>query len=472
MPSAYPFTHPQPSDISYSSSGYQQPYQGNRDPFGDDNAVPLRPYNPRHDSQGSLARMTADYDDPFVRDVKSTKSRNYGQTPPPPLPPVDQGWFKGRITWCCYFFSIVQIAVFIAELARNGALTGSPIEIKPSFNPMIGPSPYVLINMGARYQPCMHSMANVNNTISWPCPNTTTTSGPSTTCSLAQLCGFNGLNVPSVYGSPGDAEPNQWFRFITPIFLHAGFIHIGFNLLLQLTLGRDMEIAIGSLRFALVYISAGIFGFVLGGNFAANGIASTGASGSLFGILALNLLDLLYHWQTRRSPMRDLLFILIDVGISFVLGLLPGLDNFSHIGGFLMGLVLGVCLLRSPPILSRRLGEEEPSYGLMENPATGPPGNVGERGGLVGFVRQPVGFFSGRKPLWWVWWLVRVGALIGTIIGFIVLLKNFYVWHRTCSWCKHLTCLPVSNWCDIGNLNITTNPAKRAVDILMRRIPA
>jgi membrane associated rhomboid family serine protease len=46
-------------------------------------------------------------------------------------------------------------------------------------------------------------------------------------------------------------------------------------MLLQMTLGRDMEQTIGPLRFALVYFSSGIFGFVLGGNFAPDGIAST-----------------------------------------------------------------------------------------------------------------------------------------------------------------------------------------------------
>ena len=360
-------------------------------------------------------------------------------------------------------------------------LTGSLIEIKPTFNPMIGPSPYVLINVGARYPPCMHLMTNVNNTISWPCPNTTSLTN-SATCSLAQLCGFNGMNIPSAYGEASDAQPDQWWRFIVPIFLHAGFIHIGFNMLLQVTLGRDMELAIGSLRFLLVYLSAGIFGFVLGGNFAANGIASTGASGSLFGILALNLLDLLYHWRQRPRPIRDLIFILIDVAIAFVLGLLPGLDNFSHIGGFLMGLVLGVCLLRSPPALSRTLGEDNPSYGLMMTPGTGPAANVGERGGFVGFVRSPIGFFKGRKPLWWGWWFVRAGGLIGIIVCFVLLLRNFYVWQTQCGWCKYLSCIVsvilgvtcslliesqnVSNWCDIGNLSITSISSKRSLEDL------
>lgn len=153
--------------------------------------------------------------------------------------------------------------------------------IKPQFNPMIGPSTYVLINMGARFVPCMRSTKGVQdspNQINWPCPSTTSSnpSDPGMQCTLSQLCGFSPVPNPKPGGSLNDQpQPNQWYRFIIPIFLHAGLIHIAFNLLLQMTMGRDMEKAIGPLRFALVYFSSGIFGFVMGGNFAASGIAST-----------------------------------------------------------------------------------------------------------------------------------------------------------------------------------------------------
>ncbi|KAK5000613.1 hypothetical protein LTR28_013027, partial [Elasticomyces elasticus] len=261
--------------------------------------------------------------------------------------------------------------------------------------------------MGARYVPCMHSLRGVQDSslnIDWPCPNTTSLTGPGVSCSLSDLCGFSGVPNPRVGGSIHDQpQPNQWFRFITPIFLHAGIIHIGFNLLLQMTLGRDMEKAIGSLRFALVYFSSGIFGFVLGGNFAATGIASTGCSGSLFGILALMLLDLLYTWRERKSPIKDLLFILLDVLIAFALGLLPGLDNFSHIGGFLMGLVLGICLLHSPAAFRRRTGLDEPPYSDMPMANSRNDGAMADRRDMRSFVKQPLSFFKGRRGLWWAW---------------------------------------------------------------------
>jgi len=301
------------------------------------------------------------------------------------------------------------------------------------------------------------------------------------------------------------SHPNQWYHFITPMFLHAGIIHIGFNMLLQMTLGRDMEKAIGTVRFAIVYLSSGIFGFVLGGNFAAPAIASTGASGALFGILALTLLDLLYTWHERQSPGKDLLWIMFDVIVSFALGLLPGLDNFSHIGGFLMGLVLGICILHSPSRLRKRIGDtvtnkhhnrkstysqvigsdpnlfasgaldgtDSNSKGSTQVTATAKPAD------LTQFAKQPVGFFKNRKPLWWAWWLIRAGCLIGVFVCFIVLLSNFYKYRDECSWCKYLSCLDITvggqNWCEIGYMTFpnasasTSSNSRRALELVFEQ---
>lgn len=313
-------------------------------------------------------------------------------------------------------------------------MTGSPIMINPQFNYMIGPSTQVLINMGARYSPCMRNIDEIqgaNTELLFLCPDATKWEQ---TCPLSELCGFGGSVPDPAFDGNVDQNPrpNQWYRFIIPIFLHAGLIHIAFNMLLQLTLGREMEQAIGSIRFFLVYMSAGIFGFVMGGNFAAPAIASTGASGSIFGILALNLLDLLYSWKDRKSPVKDLMFILVDIIISFVLGLLPGLDNFSHIGGFLMGLSLGISVLHSPNSLRLKIGQDVAYSTVPEGTDQGPQP----------FLKNPVGFFKGRKPLWWVWWLIRAGALILVIVVFIVLLNNFYTTTKqSCSWCKYLSCI-------------------------------
>lgn len=356
-----------------------------------------------------------------------------------------------------------------------GQLTGSPIETQPTFNPMIGPSPYIQIYTGARFVPCMKNIAGLQDSdkiINWHCPNSTTNdpNDPSNHCSLSELCGFGGVPNPHPGGSLGDRpQPNQWFRFIVPMFIHGGFIHIGFNQLVQLTMGVDMERMIGWWRYALVYVASGIFGFVLGGNYAAPGLPSTGCSGALFGVLALFILDLFYTWNERPAPWTELIIMIFGVGVSFVLGLLPGLDNFSHIGGFIMGLALGLSILRSPNALRERIGLARNPYVVMSGGAGSGPERTnkaaapepsfidrikGRRG--VHSAEEPtgpLGFFKGRKPLWWAWWLVRLGALVAVVVGFVMLIVNFYKYYKsTCSWCYRLSCLVSASFTSPGTL--------------------
>ncbi|KAJ5433443.1 rhomboid protein [Penicillium daleae] len=461
---------------------------------------PSAPYHNRQ-SQQSLQSDAGAYPaagrvadgDHYAENIPLKAQTQFGNNPewmhqqtqyPPPSPGAlenrrrrgDQnrkGFFRKKPAWVTWTLTLAQVIVFIVELVKMGTLTGSPIETKPSFNPMIGPSPYIQIYMGARYDPCMKNIPGVQNSsvpISWPCPNTTTTTYG---CNLSDLCGFGGVPNPRVGGSLDDTPaPNQWFRFIVPIFLHGGFVHIGFNLLVQLTMGADMERMIGMWRYTLTYFASGIFGYVFGGNYASQLQPSTGCSGCLFGIMALFLLDLLYDWPQRESPWVELIIMVVGVAVSFVLGLLPGLDNFSHIGGFIMGLAMGLSLLRSPNALRERIGLVRQPYVAMSGGAGADPADKRKTTSVMDFFKGkgnmvsssgddkpkgPLGFFKGRKPLWWVWWLVRAGALVAVLIGFIMLIVDFYKYPSSnCSWCYRLSCLPVKDWCKQDTLQTSS----------------
>ncbi|KKA27388.1 hypothetical protein TD95_000498 [Thielaviopsis punctulata] len=416
-------------------------YHGGQSNSSSNNDIPLQSRSSGNKAPDPEAFQDHVYDAPRRKKRSGKKKVSFGQL-------GMMGANSKRFPFLVYTFSIIQIAVFIGELVKNGVLTGSPIMTKPSFNPMIGPSTWVLINMGGRYTPCMHNIPKIQGhegVITWPCPNSTTTTG---TCTLSDLCGMGGVPNPKYDGDADQSpEPNQWWRFITPIFMHAGIIHIGFNLMMQLTVGKEMECAIGSIRFFFVYMAGGIFGNVLGANYAGDGILSTGASGALFSCIALVLLDLLYSWGDRQHPIKDLVFVMLDVTVSLVLGLLPGLDNFAHIGGFIMGIGLGIAFLHSPNALRRRLGMGTPYTAVA----------TGDADKEESFLSNPSGFFKGRKPLWWAWWILRAGCLIAMIVAFVILLNNFYTYHDNCSWCRYLSCIPVKNWCETGNLDIMDN---------------
>lgn len=325
-----------------------------------------------------------------------------------------------QLPWLTLILTAVMVVVFVVELIKMGIWTGSPIQTKPQFNPMIGPSPYVLINMGARYNYCMR--ANNQSSVLFPCPNSTTVD--TYNCSLEELCGF---------GMQKNGRLQSW-RFITAIFLHTGFIHIIFNMLLQVVLGWKLEKHLGHIRFFFIYFCSGIGGYLLSGNFAGNASASVGASGALFGLIALDMLDLLFNWDLYPKPVFNLMTYIVEIVISFVLGLLPGLDNFAHIGGFAVGVLSGIILLHSP--LRFRLKKE-----CEANPR--------KRFDIVEVnPYRPFKHMAHRSPGWWVWGVVRVVAFALLIVYYALLIHNYETGKSNCSWCKYLSCLPVHGWCD------------------------
>lgn len=143
----------------------------------------------------------------------------------------------------------------------------------------------------------------------------------------------------------------QWWRVVSAVFVHIGFVHLAFNMWGLWNLGSLAERMFGNFTFLWIYLLSGI-----GGNLASllsnPTITSAGASGAIFG-LAGALASMLHfgHIHVPRQIVRQLLSILLFViGFNLVLGLLvQGIDNAGHIGGLVVGLCLGASLHRSLP---------------------------------------------------------------------------------------------------------------------------
>ncbi|KAF9178241.1 hypothetical protein BGZ51_000307 [Haplosporangium sp. Z 767] len=308
-------------------------------------------------------------------------------------PKVERQLNKRKVwkPWFVWIVSAIQIAVLAFEFVKGYQRTNQIIQTNP-LNPMIGPGPGTIIAVGARFVPCMRDTYLTNATIE--CPDQ-----PTTACTLSDICGFTPI---ASTGKP----PNQWFRFITPIFLHGGIVHLLFNLMFQLRTGADLERDMGWWRFGIIYMTSGIVGFIFGGNFAPMLSPSMGASGSIFGLIGCLLLDLFQNWKLVVRPCWELTKLSIMILISFGFGLLPFLDNFAHIGGFVAGI-------------------------------------------LTGLVFMPVVYFSKRDKF--IKLGLRFVALPLVTLIIILGLNNFYKGANNCSWCKYLSCLPINGWCDAFN---------------------
>jgi membrane associated rhomboid family serine protease len=131
----------------------------------------------------------------------------------------------------------------------------------------------------------------------------------------------------------------EYYRLVTSGFLHAGFIHIAFNMYILYMLGQMLEPAIGSFRFALIYfvsLLAGSFGALV---FTKIGL-TVGASGAVFGLAAAGVMVM----RSRGiDPMQSGLPLFI--GINLLLGfVISGISVGGHIGGLVGGALAAVAL--------------------------------------------------------------------------------------------------------------------------------
>ncbi|WP_033828415.1 rhomboid family intramembrane serine protease [Bacillus andreraoultii] len=126
----------------------------------------------------------------------------------------------------------------------------------------------------------------------------------------------------------------EWWRFITPMFLHIGFFHLFMNSLALYYLGTAVEKIYGRFRFTFIYLFAGFFGTLASFIFSPH--LSAGASGAIFGLFGALLYFGLEHKQTfyRTIGPNIIALIVVNIGIGFVI---PSIDISGHIGGMVGG---------------------------------------------------------------------------------------------------------------------------------------
>ena len=130
----------------------------------------------------------------------------------------------------------------------------------------------------------------------------------------------------------------EYYRLITCIFLHYGWLHIFFNGYATLALGRSLEPLIGWFRFLLVFFVSGLSGSLVSLLFS-KGI-SVGASGSIFGLIGTGIA--IEYFATGLKSRRFLTLAFINLLIGFMI---PYIDNAAHIGGCIGGLIVTFFLL-------------------------------------------------------------------------------------------------------------------------------
>eukprot|EP01041_Mallomonas_annulata_P007243 gene7243-14777_t len=91
---------------------------------------------------------------------------------------------------------------------------------------------------------------------------------------------------------------NEWWRLITPIFLHAGIIHIISNVFIQMRVGGYLNLVFGTPTWLIIYFASGIFGNMWSCIFLPDSVG-VGSSGARISIKTEQNYHYNYHFEYR-----------------------------------------------------------------------------------------------------------------------------------------------------------------------------
>ncbi|KAG7351212.1 rhomboid family protein [Nitzschia inconspicua] len=204
-----------------------------------------------------------------------------------------------------YFLLFTCTVALIVSIALNGWKV-EPLDV----NPMIGPSADTLIQVGAKQ---------------------------------SYLIVYN----------------KQVWRLLSSAILHAGLVHYFVNSLALWFVGTAIETTHGTVAAAILFIVPAVGGTILSAIFLPEYI-TVGASGGIFGLIGACLSDIIMNWKHLFSDFvtedgkrgRHVLVVVclfFDIALNCLIGLTPFVDNFTHLGGMVFGLLCGLSTMERLP---------------------------------------------------------------------------------------------------------------------------
>lgn len=147
------------------------------------------------------------------------------------------------------------------------------------------------------------------------------------------------------------SEYNQYYRFITSIFIHIGIMHIFFNGYALYVFGPQIEKLMGPKKYFLFFILTGIAGNIA--TYIFNYVSvSAGASGSLFGLFGAFLYLVVRHPQMVTPAGKKSILQLLGINLLLTF-LIPSISITAHLGGLIIGFLLSFVFIRVKTTMPR-----------------------------------------------------------------------------------------------------------------------
>ncbi|WP_229877567.1 rhomboid family intramembrane serine protease [Streptomyces bluensis] len=152
-----------------------------------------------------------------------------------------------------------------------------------------------------------------------------------------------GLAYVPQLGSVEGVADGQWYRLLTSMFLHSGYVHILFNMLSLWWIGGPLEAALGRARYLALYLVSGLAGSALTYLIADANQPSLGASGAIFGLFGATAVLM----RRLRYDMRPIIALLV-INLIFTFNPAFNISWEAHVGGLVAGVGIGYAMVHAP----------------------------------------------------------------------------------------------------------------------------
>jgi len=134
---------------------------------------------------------------------------------------------------------------------------------------------------------------------------------------------------------------HRWWTLASANYLHGGIFHLMFNLIAFRQIESLVSREFGTGRMVMLYHLSGVFGFWV--SYMAGVPLTLGASAAVCGLIG----SAVYYGKSRGGDYGRMIFKQVGgwaVSILVIGLLLPGINNWGHVGGFIAGVLLGMMM--------------------------------------------------------------------------------------------------------------------------------
>lgn len=156
---------------------------------------------------------------------------------------------------------------------------------------------------------------------------------------LLSLTGGSTNNFNLIRFGAQTSMDNDWWRYITSMFLHAGFGHLLFNGFALYVFAPPLEQVLKRTKYTALYFVSGISGGLLSQwihTFGNDPYVSVGASGAVYGVFGAYLYIIIYRKGLMDVQSTKTVQVLLIIGLIYSI-VMPSVNLSAHLGGFIGG---------------------------------------------------------------------------------------------------------------------------------------